>query len=60
VLFHQGIKVLTLFFIDTVVKYRSYDENGENLGEYAQMFEEEYTQQLNEILTLEHQPLAWR
>jgi type III restriction enzyme len=53
VLFHQGIKVLTLFFIDTVAKYRSYDENGENPGEYALMFEEEYTQQLNEVLTLD-------
>ena len=53
VLFHQGIKVLTLFFIDAVAKYRSYDENGENPGEYAQMFEEEYTQQLNEVLTLD-------
>ena len=53
VLFHQGIKVLSLFFIDSVAKYRSYDENGENLGEYAQMFEEEYTQQLNEVLSLD-------
>ena len=53
VLFHQGIKVLTLFFIDAVAKYRSYDENGENPGEYAQMFEEEYTSHLNEVLTLD-------
>ena len=53
VLFHQGIKVLTLFFIDTVAKYKKYDENGENSGEYAQMFEEEYTQQLNEVLSLD-------
>ena len=53
VLFHQGIKVLTLFFIDTVAKYRSYDENGENPGEYVLMFEEEYTHQLNEVLTLD-------
>ena len=52
-LFLQGIKVLTLFFIDTVAKYRSYDENGENPGEYALMFEEEYTGQLNEVLTLD-------
>ena len=53
VLFHQGIKVLSLFFIDAVAKYRSYDENGESPGEYAQMFEEEYTGHLNEILTLD-------
>jgi type III restriction enzyme len=52
-LFAQGIKVLTLFFIDEVAKYRRYDENGEQPGEYAQAFEEEYTRQLNEILTLD-------
>lgn len=55
-LFHQGIKVLSLFFIDEVAKYRRYDENGENPGEYAQMFEEEYNQHLNEVLTLEDTP----
>lgn len=55
-LFHQGIKVLSLFFIDEVAKYRRYDENGENPGEYAQMFEEEYNQQLNEVMTLEDTP----
>lgn len=39
----QGIKVLTLFFIDQVAKYRLYDEQGNALkGEYAVMFEEEY------------------
>ena len=52
-LFEQGIKVLSLFFIDTVSKYRSYDEAGERNGEYAQMFEEEYNQQLAEVMTLE-------
>jgi type III restriction enzyme len=56
VLFHQGIKVLSLFFIDEVAKYRSYNEAGEQAGEYAQMFEEEYTNQLNEVLTLEDTP----
>lgn len=56
VLFHQGIKALTLFFIDTVARYRCYDENGESAGEYAQIFEEEYDSQLNEILTLEDNP----
>jgi type III restriction enzyme len=55
-LFSQGIKVLSLFFIDTVSKYRSYDEAGEQPGEYAQMFEEEYNQQLAEMLTLEDTP----
>lgn len=39
----KGIKVLSLFFIDQVDKYRRYDEDGnEMLGEYARIFEEEY------------------
>lgn len=39
-----GVKVLSLFFIDEVAKYRQYDEQGNPLkGEYANMFEEEYT-----------------
>lgn len=38
-----GIKVLSLFFIDTVEHYRSYGPNGEETqGKYARMFEEEY------------------
>lgn len=56
VLFHQGIKVLSLFFIDEVAKYRSYDENGEAAGEYALMFEEEYKRHLNDVLTLDDSP----
>jgi type III restriction enzyme len=52
-LFGQGIKVLSLFFIDTVEKYRVYDESGEQqLGEYAQIFEEEYDKVKNEFLDL--------
>jgi type III restriction enzyme len=39
----QGIKVLSLFFIDVVANYRSYDEDGNpGKGKYALMFEEEY------------------
>lgn len=39
----QGIKVLSLFFIDNVANYRQYDEEGNPIpGEYAQIFEEEY------------------
>lgn len=39
----QGIKVLSLFFIDSVSKYRMYDDEGQQMnGEYAQIFEEEY------------------
>lgn len=55
-LFSRGIKVLSLFFIDEVAKYRSYNEAGEQAGEYAKIFEEEYTNQLNTILTLEDSP----
>lgn len=40
-LFAQGIKVLSLFFIDEVVKYRDYAQPDEK-GEYARVFEEEY------------------
>ena len=39
----QGIKVLSLFFIDEVSKYRRYDEGGNAVkGDYARIFEEEY------------------
>lgn len=39
----QGIKVLSLFFIDFVARYRSYDDEGNSVkGDYASMFEEEY------------------
>lgn len=39
----QGIKVLSLFFIDSVGKYRIYDEDGnQSNGEYAEIFEKEY------------------
>lgn len=51
----QGIKVLSLFFIDAVEKYRKYDEEGNPLkGDYARIFEEEYRRLANlpEYLTL--------
>ena len=41
-LFKRGIKVLSLFFIDEVAKYKYYDENGEHKGSYAKIFEEEF------------------
>ncbi|MBR0485127.1 MAG: DEAD/DEAH box helicase family protein [Oscillospiraceae bacterium] len=42
-LFHRGIKVLSLFFIDEVAKYKQYDVSGNPVnGIYADMFEEEY------------------
>lgn len=55
-LFSQGIKVLSLFFIDEVAKYRRYTDAGEEPGDYARIFEEEYTAHLNEVLTLEDSP----
>ena len=51
VLFAQGIKVLSLFFIDEVAKYRDYSQPDEQ-GEYARIFEEEYERLKNEFLTL--------
>ncbi|MFB9974353.1 restriction endonuclease subunit R [Allobacillus sp. SKP2-8] len=48
-LFYKGIKVLTLFFIDEVAKYKRYDEDGQEInGIYGEIFEEEYRSILNE------------
>lgn len=42
-LFYKNIKVLSLFFIDEVAKYKQYDDSGQPInGIYADMFEEEY------------------
>jgi len=42
-LFYKGIKVLSLFFIDEVAKYKQYDASGSPMnGIYGEMFEEEY------------------
>ena len=44
----QGIKVLSLFFIDQVARYRQYDADGNRLkGDYARIFEEEYRRLAN-------------
>ena len=59
-LFAKGIKVLSLFFIDEVAKYRDYDAENEK-GEYARVFEKEYEALKAEYLgepTLEDE--AWR
>lgn len=45
----QGIKVLSLFFIDEVAKYRDYDQE-DTLGDYARVFEEEYVAAVDDIL----------
>ena len=43
-LFKRGIKCLSLFFIDEVAKYKSYDEEGNEVkGVFQKMFEEEYS-----------------
>lgn len=42
-LYDKGIKVLSLFFIDEVAKYKTYDDNNDpRNGDYAKIFEEEY------------------
>lgn len=42
----QGIKVLSLFFIDEVSKYRDYSREDEK-GDYQRWFEEEYSKLIN-------------
>ena len=50
-LFSRNIKVLSLFFIDDVDKYRQYDSvSGEKLlGSYGKIFEEEYREAVKQI-----------
>ena len=49
-LFYKGIKVLSLFFIDEVAKYKVYDAAGQpDNGIYAEMFEEEYTDMIENL-----------
>lgn len=56
-LFNQGIKCLSLFFIDEVAHYRQYDENGnEALGDFGVMFEQEYISVLNDYIRLDETP----
>ncbi len=52
-LFNKGIKVLSLFFIDEVSKYREYDEEGnQQLGLYGRIFEEEYKLAVNNKINM--------
>jgi len=44
----QGIKILSLFFLDSVGNYRIYTENGAENGPYANIFEEEYLKLIEE------------
>ncbi len=49
-LFHKGIKVLSLFFIDEVAHYKEYDAEGQpQNGIFAKMFEEEYEDVLSSM-----------
>lgn len=51
-LFRQGIKTLSLFFIDEVSNYKTYDEEGNAVPQRLwKVFEEEYTNFLNEHLS---------
>lgn len=48
--FAQSIKVLSLFFIDEVVKYRDYSQAHER-SEYVRIFDEEYEQIMAEYMS---------
>ena len=51
-LFYKGIKVLSLFFIDEVAKYKQYNATGDPInGIYADMFEEEYKDIVDNLQT---------
>ena len=49
-LFHRGIKVLSLFFIDEVAKYKVYEGSRPQNGPYAEIFEEEYASIVQEFI----------
>ena len=49
-LFHRGIKVLSLFFIDEVAKYKVYEGSRSQNGPYAEIFEEEYAGIVQEFI----------
>ncbi len=48
IMFAKGIKVLSLFFIDEVAKYRDYSKLDQK-GDYAQVFEEEYREAISQL-----------
>lgn len=53
-LYQYNIKVLSLFFIDEVAKYREYGEGGETQpGVYARIFEEEYREAVKQLSLLD-------
>ncbi|ABR54066.1 type III restriction protein res subunit [Methanococcus vannielii SB] len=49
--YKNGIKTISLFFIDEVAKYRQYADDGNQVnGEYAEIFVQEYTSIISEFL----------
>ena len=51
-LFAKGIKCLSLFFIDEVANYKTYEDNEEQKGYLWKVFEDEYDKALNENLSM--------
>ena len=52
-LFKRGIKCLSLFFIDEVANYKSYNEEGEEVkGRFWEIFEEEYIRLIDDYTDL--------
>ncbi len=52
-LFKRGIKTLSLFFIDEVAHYKSYNDESEEVpGVFWKIFEEEYERILNENMSV--------
>ena len=52
----RGIKVLSLFFIDRVANYRSYDDNVSMPGPFARIFDEELAAMAQKE---KYKPLTW-
>lgn len=50
-LYKKGIKVLSLFFIDEVAKYKKYTDDGEQKGDYAKIFEDEFKKAIDIYLS---------
>lgn len=56
-LYDRGIKVLSLFFIDEVAKYRKYDELGNEINSlYGDIFEHEYKLAVKDYLENHNTP----
>lgn len=51
-LYKKGIKVLSLFFIDEVAKYKYYEDSQALKGEYAKIFEEEYNKAITDYINI--------